>query len=86
MPKVAVLTRAFSYTCVALVVMQVATARGVAAEPLAQQCAYAPQTGSMCGSPISGIVVWSDGKPASNVTLDLMPNGPGDIAGWTRDC
>jgi hypothetical protein len=47
MPKVAVLTRAFFYTCVALVVMQVATAQGVAAEPLAQQCAYAPQTGSI---------------------------------------
>jgi hypothetical protein len=56
-----------------------------AAAPLAQQCAYSPGAGTMCGSPISGTVVWSDGVPASNVSIDLMPNGPGDIWGWTYD-
>ncbi len=65
--------------------MQFSTGPAAAAEPFGQQCANGAQTEGNCSPPVSGFVVWSDGQPASNVTIDLMPNGPGDIWGWTYD-
>jgi hypothetical protein len=38
-----------------------------------------------CGSrspPISGTITRAGHQPASNVVIDLLPDGPGDIRGW----
>jgi hypothetical protein len=77
---IGVLVHTVCRNVVALAIIPLMTANTAAAEPLAQQCGSSP-----CSSPISGIVYWSDGQPASSITIDLMPSGPGDLWGWTYD-